>query len=116
MKKKQDIKFTRGDDHTIEYTILDQDDAAQSLTGASAVKWEAFSGSTAIIQKSLGSGVALFNVNDTDDGVRVTLGPSDTQSLSAGSYECELECQLGGKRITLAQGHLILDDDLIANA
>ena len=115
MKKKQDIQFTRGDHHNAEYTIVDQNGTAQSLTGATSVKWEAFSGSTAVIQKSLADGVVLFDVDDTDDGVRVSLDPDDTEDLAIGAYKCELECVLATKRVTLAQGHLILDEELIAN-
>jgi hypothetical protein len=115
-KKKQRVNFVRGDDHELEFTITDADEAVKSLTGATSVKWEVFDGSTAVLQKSLVSGVALFNINGTDDGVRVTIAAADTASLDTGNYQHELECVLGGKRITLAQGWLVLDEEHIVNA
>ena len=119
MKIGQDFDIPRGDDRELEFTALDEDDddAPKSLTGATEIKWEAFQGSTAIIQKTYtgSGGVTLFDVDVTDDGVRVTLEPADTEDLDDGIYTHELECVIGGKRVTLAQGNLTLIKDRIAN-
>ena len=115
MKTNQDFSFPRGDDHEIEFTIVDDDDEAKSLTGATSVKWELYQGGIVIIQKDLDDGVALINVDGTNDGVKVTLEPSDTVSLNDGLYIHELECVIGGKRLTLAQGSLLLLKDYILN-
>jgi hypothetical protein len=114
----QDFSFTRGDDHQAEFTITEPDGTTpKSLTGATSLKWEAFHRGvgSAVIQKSLGTGIVLFNVNATDDGVRVVLDDSDTASLDIDDYEHELEAVLGGKRVTLAQGTMTLLKELIAN-
>lgn len=114
-KENQNISFVRGDDHQAEFTITDAAGNPKSLTGATSVKWEAFQRDTAVIQKTLASGVALFNVDDTNDGVRVTFAAADTANLDIDVYQHELECVLGGKRVTLAQGTFTLDKELIAN-
>ena len=115
MKTNQNIQFTKGDDHEAEYTITDDAGDPKSLTDATSVKWQALSAGTAIISKDLTDGLELINVDDTNDGVRVIFDPGDTEDLESGSYKCELEAVRASKRVTLAQGNLILDEEYIEN-
>lgn len=112
-KQAQNFTVYSGDDHEVTFTITNAAGNPQSLTGATAIKWEVFGVGAAIIQKSLGSGITLVNVNGTDDGVKVVLVPSDTASLD-GEYEHELEAvDILGKTSTLLVGIMTVEKDLI---
>lgn len=87
----------QGEDLVITVPITTSAGAAVSLTGATAVKWSLFVGrapgtATASLNKTLGSGIALVDVDDTDDGVEITIDTDDTDDLKPTTYyhECRV--------------------------
>jgi hypothetical protein len=97
-KINQDFTMWQGEDLTLIVPITSAG-AAVSLTGATAVRWFLFSGRsvtvsapTASLTKTLGSGISLVNVSDTNDGVQITIDTNDTDDLTHGIYyhECRV--------------------------
>jgi hypothetical protein len=106
-KFSQSASFVRGDTHKLEFTISSTSGSAVALTSASAVKWNMLTfGGSAVLKKSLTSGISLFNAttDGTDNGVRVTISSTDTEGFTVGLYQQELEATIGGNVLTLAQG------------
>ena len=78
------IQISSGDSRDIVYTIVDENDAVVDLTDG-AISWKILINgtSTAIVTKSVGSGVTL---TDASNGVAtVVLDPEDTTALQ-GTY------------------------------
>ena len=95
-KQAQNITMWQGEDTVITVPVTDSAGAAVSLTGALAVRWSVFqklASTGAALAKTLDSGIALVDVNDTDDGVQITIGTDDTDDLAAGTYEHH-ECRV----------------------
>ena len=70
-KLAQDITMWQGEDLVVTVPVTNAAGTAVSLTGATAVKWSLFLGrapgtASASLNKTLGSGIALVDVDDTD--------------------------------------------------
>lgn len=98
-KTDQDLTMWQGEDWVITVPITNSAGTAVNLTGATAVRWLVFAGkgaqtsaTVAALTKTLGSGVALVNVNGTNDGVRITIDTDDTDDITPGVYyhECRV--------------------------
>lgn len=98
-KTAQDFTMWQGEDLVITVPVTNSAGTAVSLTGATAVRWLLFSGrnaftqaDTASVTKTLGSGIGLVNVNDTNDGVQITIDTADTDDLDPTIYyhECRV--------------------------
>lgn len=108
-QENQDFSMYSGDDHEITFTITNAAGSPQSLTGATAIKWQV----PGFIEKTLDDGISLVDVDDTDDGVKVVLVPADTADMK-GKYNHELEAvDVSNKKSTLATGVLTVKEDLI---
>ena len=69
-----------GDDVTLNFTVVDQDDTAVNLTSATII-WEMFErgSATHAVIKTTGSGVTITGA--TDGEFSVTINGSDTEGL-----------------------------------
>ena len=81
----------------ITVPIINRAGTAVSLTGASAVRWSMFVGrapgtAAASLAKTLGGGIALLDVDDTYDGIEITIDTNDTDDLDPTTYyhECRV--------------------------
>jgi len=95
-KLAQNITMWQGEDTVITVSVTDSAGDPVSLTGATAVRWSVYQkleSSSAALALTLGSGVALVSVNDTNDGVQITVDTDDTDDLAAGTYEHH-ECRV----------------------
>jgi len=99
----QMIELFSGDTKLINITVLDQDSVVVDLTGASVDFIIAkYPGHTALITKTIGSGVVL---TDAANGIMdVTLLPADTESLQgAYNFQCKVT-DLSGRESTVLHG------------
>jgi len=93
----QDLTMWQGEDLVMTVAITNSAGTAVSLTGATAVRWSMFAGKspgsgTASLAKTLGSGIALVDVDGTNDGVQITIDTDDTDDMTPGVYyhECRV--------------------------
>ncbi len=108
----QDIEVYAGEIRSIVVTVTNNNDrAVEDLTSAS-VSWKVKSGSTTVISKSVGSGIAL--ASDPTTGVfTISLQAADTSSLS-GVYAHEARVTLAdGTIATVSVGRFIVRPTLI---
>lgn len=110
------FEMVAGDDKVLRIPILDTNGDPYSLVAALNVRWwNAKKVSSApIIQKSLGSGIAIEGM-PVDGVVLVTLNSADTAALH-GDYYYELEViDSAGKVGTVLRGTQTVDRELIPN-
>ena len=108
----QDFEIFQGDTKEITIPITDENNAAKTLTGSSQ-KWEAFDGTTRVIQKT-DAQITLVSKNGTDDAIRFTLDPADTAILAAKEYDHEVEIMDSAGNVgTVTRGKMTVRDDLI---
>lgn len=112
------VTMTQGDDKTLTVTVQDSNGSPISLNAAQSIKYKVarrVTSTTFVIEKSLGSGIAL--VTDGSDGkLRVTLDGVDTESLK-GDYFYEIEIKDStGKFATPLQGTMTINAAMIRNA
>lgn len=103
---EQDCELYAGDDHILEYTITDENNAPLDITGAT-ITWIAWDGATAVITKSTSSGISI---TDAPGGVfRLTLAPTDTYALTPKAYTHGASISIeAGAYMTVATGTMIL--------
>lgn len=113
-KLAQDITMWQGEDLVITVPVTDSAGTAVSLTGATAVRWSLFVGrapgtAAASLAKTLGSGIALVDVDDTDDGIQITIDTDNTHNLSPTTYyhECRVVDSAGDEQVVFI-GNLYL--------
>lgn len=118
VKKDQDFEVISGDSRNLNFTIYDQDAAdddsvVKDISGFTTISWKLDTGvASTTVTKSLVSGITI---TDGANGLlTVALSPSDTASLTHGSYPHELEGTDGsGNKTTLAVGRVSIITDLI---
>lgn len=120
-----DWEYARGDSRKLRFTIVDTAGAPVDLTTVTEITFAfakqdpsasipAPQGSTAIVSKTIGSGVV---VEDAVNGVvRVDMGSGDTTGLNPtpAVLYYEVQVELGGEFNTVMFGNLTLARDLIA--
>lgn len=114
--ERADFTWHSGDDVDLECTILDQDDAIFSLSGATAIRWQLGRlrpGSSPpqplrpgqpILLKELGSGVTFLELVSGLSGCVVALESADGAPLRGDDYYHELELTFSGKVTTTLFG------------
>lgn len=116
-KENQDIgsfddPVIRGDDETVEITVLKTDGTAKSITGAS-IEWEMYERytRTSVVSKSTTDGD--ITITDGANGVfEIAIDGSDTQSLDGGRYKHEAEVtDSAGTTKTVTRGTVYLSED-----
>jgi hypothetical protein len=98
-----------GADKTFRYTIVDANGAPQDVTGWTFtwVLRQPASGATALISKTLGSGISV--VGSAANGViDVAIAAADTASLASGTYFYTLWRTNTGSKTELAFGDAVL--------
>jgi hypothetical protein len=97
-----------GEDRTLRFTVLDENDAVVDITGY-ALEWvmrERPATATAAITKTTGSGITI---TDGPNGLcEVTIADADTLSLSPGTYFHTLRRTDDGLETVLSFGEAIL--------
>lgn len=117
MSKKQDFNVFSGNDVRLELTILDLDQAGEpvlSLVGYTAFVWALgrTEKSKILVQKSLGSGIAIISA--VGGRIDVTLSRTDLEDLS-GYYYHELRVtDSTGKDYTAVYGTVYVKKNLIS--
>lgn len=110
----QNATMRSGDDLILKIAVTDADAGGfKNLTGA-AVIWRASRkiGSSALISKSVGSGITITDAVNGE--LEVELVPTDTEDLRGDFvHEAEVVDSLG-KKATVTVGRLTIERDLIA--
>lgn len=113
-KLAQNVTMWQGEDWVITVPITDSAGAAVSLTGAAAVRWSMFPGrasgtAAAALNKTLGSGITLVDVDDVADGLQITIDTDDTDGLAPTTYyhECRVVDSAGDEQVVFI-GNLYL--------
>jgi hypothetical protein len=107
----QNVTMYRGDTAILTVTVTDSDngDAAKNITGAT-VRYVAVRRGTAYITKTVGSGIVL--TTPASGILTITLDPADTDDLTPGEYEHEVEITDGdGNVSTVTVGTLTIRKD-----
>lgn len=110
---EQDFEMFSGDDFDIVVTVRDTAGVAKNLTGTTAVVWNLAkrAGGTALLSKTLGSGVVL--TTPLSGVLTITLAPADTAGL-AGPYYHEVQLvDAAAKKMTVLRGTATLLKDQI---
>lgn len=106
-----DDNFMKGEDKSLQFTVVDSAGAAQTMTGW-ALEWvlrRSAASSTATLTKTTGAGeIAISNGAGTNDRATVTITDDDTLNLVAGTYEYALRRADAGNEQVLAFGKLEL--------
>ena len=113
----QNFTMFQGNDASLRFTIIDENDDALDLTGG-IVHWSLALNNLkkpALIVKASDDVDPLVEITDAPGGVvTVTLIGDDTKTLSGGRYYHELELvDFEGNVSTLSTGHIILVPTLI---
>lgn len=114
--RNQNFQMHKGDTRTVTVAVVDDDDIAVDLTGAT-VKWAVANTPTSATLISKQTGGLGISVTDAVGGVFViTILPADTSSLRARTYYHEAQVTDGsGVVSTVLTGKLKLIEDLIAS-
>lgn len=108
----QDFEVYQGDTKQITIKVTNEAGAAKTLT-SSTQAWKAYDGATVKISKA-DVDISLVSVDGTDDAIRFTIDPSDTSSLTAGTYTHEAEVTDSSSNVsTVTRGTLTIRDDLV---
>lgn len=102
--KRQNFEIYIGDDVDILFTVYDEDGDLLVVTGAT-IYWNLrpSAGATAILTKSVGSGIVISGSTFT-----VTLPYDNTEDIDAGTYFHSAVVTLSGKIRTVAIGQVIV--------
>lgn len=120
MATEQNIEgYFSGDHANLNFTLTDDNDTALDLTGALAIEWQLaqrVSSSSALITKTLGSGITITNASG--GLITVALIPADTASLKSpdGSpyyHECQVT-DASGNVSTVTYGTFEIRQDKIS--
>lgn len=109
----QNVTMWSGDSKKLRFTVIDDAGAAKNLTGA-AIVWKAAKtagSSTALITKSVGSGITI--TDPTGGLFEVRLDPADTASLSGDFYHEAQVTDALGDVATVAIGRIRINADLV---
>ena len=118
------LEIHRGDDRQITGTVVDENDDAVNITGAtltyvitdqdpSANYAQPKKGATALVTKTVGSGIVLTDAVNGD--IRIDLGSGDTVTFTAPkTYYHEIQIVLSSLTTTIMYGNIVLARDIIA--
>ena len=117
MSKRADFTASdgifRGEDKSLAMYIVNESGDPQTMTGW-ALSWtlrRAASASATVLTKTTGAGsITIGNGDGTDDRAIVTILDTDTEALSAGTYEHALRRTDAGYEQVLAYGIFVLQD------
>lgn len=106
-KERQNFIMYQGESKLIEAPVVDSDGNPLDMTGAT-IEWKAFDtteDTTPSIEKSTASGnISVIDKNATNDGLRITLVPADTESLVPEVYyhECRVIDSVGNEEVVFS--------------
>ena len=94
-----DVKIVQNNDITLQFSVVDSSGTAVNITGAT-IKWTARSdkNSTAVISKTVGSGITI--TNGSGGVFQVALTAANTATLR-GRYVHEAVVTISGSNVTL---------------
>lgn len=110
---RQDFEMMAGDDKRLEVTVLDEDDVAVDLTGATAIRWKLARSvrSTALVSYSLGGNIAVIDA--AAGRFNVTIDGADTESLKGLHYHEADIVDASGKTGTVIYGTVTIRPSLV---
>lgn len=110
-EENQDISMYAGESLEIEILVTNDAGAAKDLTGATiAWKLARGPGSTAMVSKSTGAGIAITNAAS---GIfTVSLSPADTESLHGRYYHEARVTDSGGKESVITVGTVLIQKSM----
>ena len=107
------LTIIRGDTVIHRITVKNTDETVKDITGATArytIRTPTYSG-TQVLQKTVGSGIAL--TTPTGGVLDVTLTTTDTAALTVhGRYAYDCEVTIAGQVSTVQRGALTVEGDV----
>lgn len=111
-KQNQDFEIWQGVKRTVKIPVVDDADAAYTMTSATP-EWRMFKSklddqADAVLSKT-GGDIAIVNLDGTNDGVQFDIDPDDTKSIAPGTYYHEVRViDVSGNEEVVTTGDVVL--------
>ena len=109
----KDQHFYIGEDTVITFDVVEDDEITPQNMAGWGLTWEmkalpSTPSASAVITKTVGSGIAIGNGSATDDRATVTIDDDDTEGLTPGVYYHQLRRTDAGTEVILTVGDALL--------